>query len=78
VSANLPLARPEGMGLTAGGRVRLVRRDGELVRNFKCPGCGQWGDVDDDQWHGRVSIECPDCSFHETRDIFGELDDDGQ
>jgi hypothetical protein len=25
----------------------------------------------------RVSIDCPDCSFHETRDFYGELEPEG-
>ena len=35
-----------------------------------CPKCGEWGTVDDDQLHGRVSVICPndDCDFHETVD----------
>lgn len=32
---------------------------------FKCPGCGQWAYMDNDQWHGRVSTMC-DCGYHET------------
>lgn len=37
---------------------------------FRCPGCGTTGDIDDDQFHGRVSIECPTpgCGYHDTRD----------
>ena len=35
---------------------------------FKCPRCGKKGFIDDDQLHGRVSIDCTPtgCSFHET------------
>jgi hypothetical protein len=51
------------------GVVRTVTRDDEPVRQFHCPGCGQWADIDDDQFHGRVSIDCPDCEFHETLDL---------
>ena len=34
------------------------------------PKCGEWGLIDDDQLHGRVSVICPNaaCDFHETRD----------
>jgi hypothetical protein len=24
---------------------------------FECPGCKQWAYLDDDQWHGRVSVD---------------------
>jgi len=35
---------------------------------FRCPSCGQLASADDDQAHGRVSLDCPndECSFHET------------
>jgi len=33
-----------------------------------CPGCGMVGYLDDDQAHGRVSTDCPNCPFHETVD----------
>lgn len=57
------------------GRLRQVLRDGEAVWQLHCPQCGQWGDIDDDQLHGRVSVDHTDvyrgetlCTFHETRD----------
>lgn len=31
-----------------------------------CPECGWRGPIDDDQFHGRVSIDCPHCPYHET------------
>lgn len=39
---------------------------------FRCPGCGLVGEIDEDQFHGRVSIVCP-CGYHETRDWSAEL-----
>lgn len=52
------------------GRIRPVMRDGFPVMKLQCPGCGCWGDIDDDQLHGRVSVDHTDtgCTFHETRD----------
>ncbi len=36
---------------------------------FRCPGCGQTGSIDAEQFRGQVSIECPfGCGYHETRD----------
>lgn len=35
---------------------------------FRCPGCKQVGDIDDDEFHGRVSIDCTNCEYHETKD----------
>lgn len=59
--------------------LRNVTRDGELTWLLCCPGCGEWGEVDDDQFHGRVSIDHTgqgprhDCGFHETHDIAAYL-----
>ena len=46
-----------------------VVRDGEFVRQYKCPGCQNWGDIDEDQFHGTVSIDCPNCEYHETINV---------
>lgn len=48
--------------------IMTVQRDGELVRKFKCPKCGEWGEIDDDQYHGHVSIhhDVEGYGFHET------------
>lgn len=37
---------------------------------FRCPTCKKVGTIDDDQYHGRVSIVCvtPFCDYHETKD----------
>lgn len=66
-------------GLTVSGDVldpvhlRLVIRDGEEVILGRCPGCGEWGDLDDDQLHGRVSTHHdPGCGWHETKDWWAD------
>lgn len=48
--------------------VKDLDRD-KLITKLKCPGCGQWGEIDDEQLQGHVSIDCPDCEFHETIDF---------
>lgn len=65
-------------GMTADGRsldtmfLRLVMRDGEEIVVGRCPQCGSWAELDDDQLHGRVSTEHATdeggCGFHETID----------
>jgi hypothetical protein len=52
------------------GRLRQIIRDGALQWQLCCPECGQWGDIDGDQLHGRVSVDHTEtlCTFHETRD----------
>lgn len=49
-------------------RIRQVKRDGALIWQLCCPGCGKWGEIDDDQLHGRVSTLHEECGFHETQD----------
>lgn len=56
------------------GRLRQVLSDGEPVWKLQCPQCGRWGGVDEDQLHGRSSVDHTDpiipCTFHETRNWF--------
>jgi hypothetical protein len=51
--------------------IKTVIRDGEPVRQLKCPKCGKWADLDDDQYYGRVSTfhDVSECGFHETIDF---------
>lgn len=61
-------------------RVRSVRQDGVIVWKVKCPRCLTWGEVDDDQWNGRVSLKCGErflhrpCNWHETVNFKALLD----
>lgn len=50
-----------------GFRLRPDRGSGWKLR---CPGCQSWAFIDDDQLHGRVSVDCPNCTFHETHDFW--------
>lgn len=55
------------------GVLRRVVRDGRHVVLLVCPGCGEIGDLDDDQWNGQVSVDhtstgCPG-GYHETHDF---------
>ena len=52
---------------------------------FECPGCGTWAYLDDDQWHGRISVDHSGetspttgavCDYHETNDYFTALEGD--
>ena len=45
--------------------------DGVTAYRAICPGCGINAILDDDQYHGRVSIQC-DCGYHETHDLSKE------
>lgn len=63
------------MGATVADQyeLRTITRDGEDVRQLRCPGCGEWADLDDDQYHGRVSVWHAEdeggCGYHETHDF---------
>ena len=52
--------------------IQDVMLDGKEVKKFCCPECGVWGYIDDDQFHGRVSILC-ECGFHKTINLSKEL-----
>ena len=45
--------------------LKSIIRDGIRIQKLKCPECGIWGQIDDDQLNGRVSAIC-DCGFHKT------------
>lgn len=49
----------------------LHRVAGAAAWFLRCPGCGRLGVIDEDQFHGRVSVDCFDeaCPFHETHDF---------
>ena len=53
--------------LQAAPRIRQKKRDGTRIWQLKCPGCGAWGDLDDDQFHGRISVLHEECGFHDTQ-----------
>lgn len=65
------------------GRFRLVAaylkgdHPTEDSWTFECPGCGTWAYLDDDQWHGRVSVDHASmgCTggYHETHDYAAVL-----
>lgn len=52
-------------------KLALIWRDDMLVLRLRCPGCGQFADIDRDQYIGTVSLDCPNdaCTFHETHDL---------
>lgn len=52
-------------------KIKIVKRDGILIKKFQCPLCEVFGEIDNDQFHGRISILC-DCGFHETIDLAKE------
>lgn len=56
-------------------RVKTVERDGQPLVQLQCPGCGVWGDLDDDQYVGKVSVICPECGHHETRNWMKEAEE---
>lgn len=57
--------------------LRQILRDDVLVWLLRCPGCGEWGELDDDQLRARVSVQ-HECGFHETRDFAAQLPADNE
>lgn len=59
------------------GRFRAIVSDGVNAFLFECPGCGEWGHLDDDQWNGRVSVDhaSQGCvgHYHETHNYQATL-----
>ena len=56
------------------GEIQRVTRDGQEILLLVCPGCGEVGSLDDDQAHGRISVNhasggCPGL-YHETHDFW--------
>ena len=47
-------------------RAWVVGATHESFPLFRCPSCSKVGDIDDDQFRGRVSIVCGNCGYHET------------
>ncbi len=60
------------------GRLRRSSVDGEPKVILECPGCGTWGELDDDQLHGKVSVDhaSDGCSggYHETHDFAAAIE----
>lgn len=52
--------------------LRITTRDDVRLWLLRCPGCGEWGELDDDQLNGRVSVQ-HECGFHETHDFAERL-----
>lgn len=60
------------------GRLRRLTRDGKVVYALRCPGCGVEAVLDDDQLHGRVSVDhaadgCPG-GYHETHEFTAAIE----
>lgn len=51
----------------------IVEATSESIK-VKCPKCGFIGSIDKDQFQGNVSIDCPNCRFHETHNLESEVE----
>jgi hypothetical protein len=52
--------------------LELAWRRGREVVLGSCPRCGAWGELDDDQLHGRVSTGHVECGYHEVKDWWAD------
>lgn len=62
--------------MVAPTEIKKVKQDGKDVIKVKCPWCGVFAIADDDMFHGKVSMDCPCCYYHETHNISHLLDQD--
>lgn len=58
--------------LNNGYFIDIVTLDGEYAYKLECPNCCEAGFIDEDQFKGNVSIDCPECEFHETVNLRDE------
>lgn len=49
--------------------INYIIKDGKMIYILKCPKCNKIGVIDDDQYHGRVSVLHDVCGFHKTIDF---------
>lgn len=50
------------------GPLKRVEKMGEMGWRGECPGCGLVAFLDEEQLRGEVSVDCPNCGYHETHD----------
>lgn len=53
--------------MSFGPMIGVTKVQGSPDWSAHCPCCGAFGLLDEDQYAGRVSIECA-CGYHETHD----------
>lgn len=44
-------------------RIEIGETERRLQAQAQCPACGQWADIDHDQFDGSVSLVC-ECGWH--------------
>ncbi len=57
------MGEPERLETRTIKRIEIGETDRHLQPQAKCPTCGVWADVDEDQLAGKVSLLC-DCGWH--------------
>ena len=50
-------------------KIKHTQLDGKPAIKFQCPNCNVWAYLDDDQYNGRVSVDCSNCDYHETHNF---------
>ena len=49
--------------------MKLIDATDEVYAVANCPVCTRYATLDKDQFHGKVSIQCTKCDYHETHDL---------
>jgi hypothetical protein len=62
------------------GTLRRGKADGQTYYSLQCPCCKRFGTLDDDQLHGRISVDHSGepyeggiCTYHETHDFYAAI-----
>lgn len=55
--------------MVAPTKIKKIKLDGKEVIKVQCPNCKVWAIADDDMLFGKVSMNCPECYYHETHNI---------
>lgn len=45
-------------------RIEVGETSRKLQTQAMCPNCEVWGDIDEEQLAGTVSLVCPECNWH--------------
>lgn len=43
---------------------RTIDRDRKPQKQARCPECDVWGDIDNEQANGDISLICPKCEWY--------------
>jgi len=54
----------------------ILRKLNDNRYSFRCPKCKGIGYIDKEQAEGKISIQCTNCNYHETKNWLREKQND--